>query len=398
MSPQPIYLDANATTPLCAEARAAMIALIDGPWANPSSVHVMGQWARAALDAARESCAASLQCAAKELVFTSGGTESDALALHGTVSAAIAQGRVRDPLNGSHSNERPRPRVVTTTVEHPAVRAACEQLEKRGVEVELVPVDGGGRLDLGALALAVGKPGTVLCSVMAANNETGVLFPLREIAAITRAAGVLLHTDAVQLAGKAAIDLRDLPVELLSLSAHKFGGPKGAGLLFVRRGVTLLPFVAGGHQERGLRGGTENPTAAQGLAAALAQAQRVLSETQERVRGLRDRLERAVAGIPGAQVLGREAPRVANTLCAVFADVSGEELLVALDLEGVAVSTGSACSSGTLEPSPVLLAMGVPVSLARGAVRFSLWSGNTEDELERVCALLPEVVARLRRR
>lgn len=389
-----IYLDANATAPLLPAARAAVLEALDAGVGNPSSVHSAGQRARALVDRARERCAAALGCAPKELVFTSGGTESDALALHGLVGAAIAQAKAANPRAGPSA--LPRPRLVTTAVEHPAVAGACAQLAASGVEVVKVGVDGEGRLDLDALSQALAAPGTVLCSAMAANNETGVLFPLAEIARRCRWAGVALHTDAVQLAGKARLDLRDLPVEALSLAAHKLGGPAGAGLLFVRKGVKLAARQQGGHQERGLRAGTEATAALCGMAAALEAAQASAAETAPRLKALRDRLEQAVRAIPGARVVGAGAPRVENTLCAVFEGCAGEELLLALDLAGVEVSTGSACSSGTLEPSPVLLAMGLPAALARGAVRFSLWSGNTAEEIARVAELLPGLVARLR--
>lgn len=286
-------------------------------------------------------------------------------------------------------------RVITSSVEHACVLAACEELEGLGVEVVRVGVDEEGRLDLAALDAAL-EQDALLCSVMAANNETGVLSPLAEISARCKARGVPLHTDAVQLAGKGPLDVKTLGVDLLSLSAHKLRGPKGAGLLWVRKGLTLRPLIAGGHQERGRRGGTENALGAVGLGAALELAERDRAESMPRIGALRDRLESCVRGIPGARVLGAGAARVANTLCAVFESCEGETLLAALDLAGVAVSTGSACSSGTLEASHVLLAMGLSKTLARGAVRFSLWSGNTAEELSQVCALLPGLVAQVR--
>jgi cysteine desulfurase len=321
----------------------------------------------------------------KELIFTSGGTEAAALAILGMARAALEARPVGlAPL-----------RVITSTVEHACVLAACEEVERLGVEVVRVGVDGEGRLDLAALDAAL-APGALLCSVMAANNETGVLSPLAEVSARCRARGVPLHTDAVQLAGKGPLDVTALGVDLLSLSAHKLRGPKGAGLLWVRKGLKLRPLIAGGHQERGRRGGTENALGAVGLGAALELAERDRAEVAPRVAALRDRLEACVRGIPGARVVGAGAERAGNTLCAVFEGCEGETLLAALDLAGIAVSTGSACSSGTLEASHVLLAMGISRALARGAVRFSLWSGNTEAEVEQVCALLPGLVGRVR--
>jgi cysteine desulfurase len=341
---------------------AEMLPALSEFFANPSSVHKPGQDARALIDAARERCARALGCAAREIVFTSGGTESDALALRGL---------------------RPS-KVVTTAVEHPAVLGACEDAVR-------VPVFASGELDLEALRRAL--PGASLCSVMAANNETGVIFPLREVAALCREQGVPLHVDAVQAAGKLPLDF---PWDLLTISAHKIQGPKGAGLLAVRRGLKLAAVQGGGHQEKGRRGGTENVAGAVGLAAALERAAAALPEVEPRLRALRDKLEAAAREIPGARVAGAGVSRVCNTLNVAFEGCDGETLLAALDLEGVSVSTGSACSSGSLEPSPVLLAMGYPPPLARGAIRFSLWSGNTGAEIDRVCALLPGIVQRAR--
>ena len=358
-----VYLDANATTPLSREAMAEMMPALAELFANPSSVHKPGQDARAIVETARERCARALGCAPREVIFTSGGTEADALAILGS---------------------RPR-KVVTTAVEHPAVLGACESVAER----VRVPVFASGELDLEALRRAL--PGSTLCSVMAANNETGVLFPLREIAALCRDHGVPLHVDAVQAAGKMPLDF---PWDLLSLSAHKISGPKGAGLLATRRRIAALQ--GGGHQERGRRGGTENVAGIAGMGKALEMAAGRQPELEPRLRALRDRLEARARQIPGARVAGEGVPRVCNTSNVAFEGCEGETLLAALDLEGIAASSGSACSSGTLEPSPVLLAMGYPPALARSAVRFSLWSGNTEEEIDRVCEVLPRIVQRAR--
>jgi cysteine desulfurase len=298
------------------------------------------------------------------VIFTSGGTESDALAVLGSQ----------------------RGKVVTTAVEHPAVLGACASVP----ECIRVPVFGSGELDLDALRRAL--PGASLCSTMAANNETGVIFPLREIAALCREHGVPLHVDAVQAAGKMPLDF---PWDLLTLSAHKISGPKGTGLLAARSKISAVQ--TGGHQERGRRGGTENVAGIVGMGKALELATAQQPVVAARLGALRDRLEAAVGEIPGARVAGATAPRVCNTLNVAFAGCDGETLLAALDFEGISTSTGSACSSGSLEPSPVLLAMGYPPALARGAIRFSLWTGNTAEEIERVCALLPRIVARARR-
>jgi cysteine desulfurase len=330
VNPQPaIYLDANATTPLHREVMAAMMPALADFFANPSSVHKQGQDARALVDGAREQCAAALDCDPRELTFTSGGTEADALALRGL---------------------SPR-KIVTTAVEHPAVLEAC-----RGVETVRVPVSLDGTLDLDALRAAL--PGASLCSVMLVNNETGVIFPIEEVGALCRSFGVPLHVDAVQGAGKLPLSLARLPIDLLSCSAHKLEGPKGAGLLWARRSLRLSALVAGGHQEKGRRGGTENVAGIVGMGAALQHATRALPEARPRLRALRDRLQAAAEAIPGAHVAGLRAERVYNTLNVAFEGCDGETLLAGLDLAGIAVSTGSACSSGSLEPSPVLLAMG----------------------------------------
>ncbi len=296
-----------------------------------------------------------------------------------------------------------RPRVVVSAVEHPCVLGACEELEPLGVETWRIGVDWQGALILRALDEALAAPGALLCSVMAANNETGVLAPLDQIAALCRKRSVLLHTDAVQLAGKSlplAGDARsrlcDLPVDLLSLSGHKLEGPKGAGLLWARSGVPLRAVQPGGHQERGRRGGTENAAAIAGLGAALARSQRGLEERVERITRLRQRLEQGLRAIPAVRIVADGAPRLGNTCCALFDGCDGQTLLVALDQAGICVSTGSACSSGSLSPSPVLLAMGFQEDEAKSALRFSLWSGTSDEEIERVCARLPALVAQAR--
>jgi cysteine desulfurase len=364
-----IYLDANATTPLHPAVLRAMMPALEGVFANPSSVHKPGQDARALVDRAREQCAKALGCAEREIVFTSGGTEADLLAVRGLAP------------EGS--------RVVVSAVEHPAVFGACE-----GREGVRIGVDRDGLLDLAALERAL--PGAALCSLMAANNETGVLSPLEEVARLCRQNRVPLHTDAVQAAGKVPLPIEH--VDLLSLSAHKIGGPKGAGLLWIRNGVVLRALQPGGHQERGRRGGTENVAGIVGLGEALSLAAGLLRDEAPRLAALGDRLEAAAEAIAGARVAGRNAPRVCNTLNVAFEGCDGETLLTALDLAGVAVSTGSACSSGTHEPSPVLLAMGYPEPLAGAAIRFSLWRGTTSAQIDEVCRLLPGVVDRCRAR
>jgi cysteine desulfurase len=372
------YLDANATTPLDPRVREAMLPYLSDEFGNASSVHRWGQRARAAVDEARERVARALGCEPAEIVFTSGGTEADNLAVKGAFLALRERG-------GG---------IVVSAVEHPAVLEAAGALRPLGARITVTPVRGDGTLDLEALARACAEPGTVLVSAMWANNETGVLFPVDEVARIAHANGALYHCDAVQAAGKVALDVRACGADLVSVSAHKIHGPKGAGALYVRRGVKLSPLFSGGHQERGRRGGTENVAALVGFAAALD-----LAVLEERVRAMRDRLERALVElVPGARVNGAGAPRAGNTLNLCFEGVEGEALLAALDLEGIAASSGSACSSGSLEPSPVLLAMGVPREIARGALRLSLSRMTTDAEVDYAVATIPRVLERLRGR
>jgi cysteine desulfurase len=389
-----IYLDANATTPLHPRAREAMLPLLDQLYGNPSSVHGIGQAARGAVDLAREQCAAAFNARPKDLTFTSGGTEAAQLAIAGTVRGLLAAGR------GKSS----RPRVLISAVEHPCVVGACEELEPLGVETIRIGVDANGVLDLESLQAALGlspsgeaaRPETLLCSVMAANNETGVLNPISAIAQLCRRAGVLFHTDAVQLAGKGALDVQELQADLLSISAHKLEGPKGAGLLWARSGVPIRAVQPGGHQERGRRGGTENAAAIAGLGVALELASRELSSRVSHLDALRVQLEAGLQKLESVRIVAEQSPRLCSTTCALFAGCDGQTLLVALDELGICVSTGSACSSGSLSPSPVLLAMGCSPDEARTALRFSFWRGNTHAEIDRVLELLPALVARAR--
>jgi len=381
-----IYLDANATTPLHPGAREAMLPLLDQVYGNPSSVHGIGQAARGAVDLAREQCAAAFNARPKDLTFTSGGTEAAQLAIAGTVRGLLAAGR------GKSS----RPRVVISAVEHPCVVGACEELEPLGVETIRIGVDANGLLDLESLHAALGLPETLLCSVMAANNETGVLNPISAIAQLCRRADVLFHTDAVQLVGKSALDVQEFQADLLSISAHKLEGPKGAGLLWARSGVPIRAVQPGGHQERGRRGGTENAAAIAGLGVALELASRELSSRVSHLHSLRVQLEAGLQKVESVRILAEQSPRLCNTTCALFAGCDGQTLLVALDELGICVSTGSACSSGSLSPSPVLLAMGCSPDEARTALRFSFWRGNTHAEIDRVLELLPALVARAR--
>jgi cysteine desulfurase len=353
-------------------------AVADGDF-NPSSAHAEGRRARALLDDARERIAAVLGAAAKEITFTSGGTESDNLAIAGVLSAS------RRPAH-----------VVATAIEHSAVLASLERLQEDGVETTRLPVGSEGIVAPADLAAAL-RPQTVLASVMYANNEIGTIEPIAELASLARTRGVLFHTDAVATASWLPIRVTDLQVDLLSLSAHKFGGPKGVGLLYVRAGVPIAPLLRGGGQEFGRRPGTEDLVGIVGMATALETAARERSGERERVAALRDRLESGIrAAVPDIRINGAGAPRLANILNVSFAGVDSTALLIALDLAGIAVSAGSACASGAPEPSHVLAALGLDPSVGRGAIRFSLGHSTSSSEIEHVVAVLPGIVEGLR--
>ena len=372
-----IYMDANATTPLLPEVLEAMRPFWIAEFGNASSIHQQGQHARAAVDRARESLAALLNCRAAEIVFTSGGTESDNMALFGVVSP------------GDH--------LITSAIEHHAVLHAAEALAERGVEVTFLPCTAQGLIEVRALEAAM-RPTTKLVSVMLANNETGVIQPVRALADVTHAAGALFHTDAVQGAGKLPLDVQKLGCDLLSISGHKMYAPQGTGVLFVRRNVRLRSMFFGGLHERGRRPGTENVAGIVGLgkAAELAKAW-LSSDAPQKLAALRDRLEQGIlAAVEEAGVNGGGATRVANTANFYFDQVEAEALVIALDLKGLAVSGGSACQSGATEPSHVLLAMGLSEARARASVRFSLSRLTTEEEVDCVLACVPAAVARLR--
>jgi cysteine desulfurase len=375
-----VYFDYNASTPLRPEVAAALTAAWrSGAPTNPSSVHGAGRAARARLDAARGRVARLLGCEAQEVVFTGSGTEADALAVKGSWLARA---------------EAHRTRVVTSAVEHPAVLYATRQLRALGAEVTEVPPGPDGQVPAEALCAALG-PEVALVSLMWANNETGVLQPVAEVARAARAAGALFHTDAVQAAGKVDVSLRAVSADLLSLSAHKFGGPPGIGALVVRRGVKLEA-LSPGHQEAGRRAGTPSVPLAEAFALALELSQLGLAEGTPRVAALRDRLEQAVlARLPGVEVNGR-APRVPNTTNLRFSGIEAETLLIALDLEGIAVSTGAACASGTLQASHVLTAMGLSGAEARSSLRLSLGPASTEAEVDTTVEALVRHVRRIR--
>lgn len=373
-----IYLDHNATTPLDPEVFEAMRPWFTERFGNASSAYALGHLSDGAVVAAREQVAALVGCTPAEIVFTSGGTESLNHAVKGAWEALPAKRH-----------------LVTTAVEHPALRALVAWWKGQGGEVTDVGVDGEGRLDLGALEAAV-RPDTALVAVMAANNETGVLFPVAEAAHIAKARGSLFLVDATQAAGKIPVDAVAWGADLLCLSGHKFHGPKGTGVLMIRRGVRLKPLLLGGSQERGRRGGTENVPGIVGLGKA-AELARAGLPRMERVCQLRNDLEaRLRAGIPDLRIHGGSASRLPNTSLVGFAGLEGEALQLRLGEQGICVSTGSACSTGMREPSHVLRAMQVPEAYAIGNVRLSLGRGTTTAELDRVLGLLPGLVAELR--
>jgi cysteine desulfurase len=377
-----IYLDNSATTRVDEQVIDAMLPLMRDAYGNPSSIHTFGQLARAALEEARPPLAALLGAGTREIIFTSGGTESDNAALWGVFRSGYRA--------GNH--------IITTRIEHPAILATCKALQAQGAEVTLVPVDSLGRVDPDAVAAAITER-TILISVMLANNETGVIQPLGEIGRIAREHGILLHTDAVQAAGKIGVDVRALGVDLLSLSAHKMHGPKGVGAMYVRQGTRLPPFITGGSQERRRRAGTENVPGFVGLGAAAHLSVERLGDMATRVARLRDSFEDAVQSrIDGVRVNGSREHRLPTVSSLSFERVEGEAAVIALDLEGVAVSTGSACSSGSLEPSHVLTAMGLRSDVVQGSLRFSLSWHTTEDEMSETLEILVKVIERLRTR
>lgn len=375
-----IYLDHNATTPVAPEVVEAMLPFLRETYGNPSSLHWFGQQARAALDGARAEVAALVGGQPAEVVFTSGGTEADNAALHGVATAA-REGRRQ---------------VLYSAIEHHAVTNAVRALARAGVPAEAVRARADGQVDLEDLEARLGEA-TVLVALMAANNETGVLQPVAEAARLAHARGALVLCDAVQAAGKTALDVAALGVDLLALSAHKLGGPKGVGALWVRRGTRLEAWVRGGSQERNRRAGTENVAGIVGMGRAAALARSRLGTEPLRLAALRDDLERRLLLLPGAALNGT-APRIPNTLNVSFAGVEAESLLLALDLAGVAVSTGAACAAGTVEPSHVLRAMGLPPERVQASVRFSLGHGSTAEEVVEAAAVVGEAVARQRRR
>jgi cysteine desulfurase len=376
-----IYLDHNATTPVDPAAAEAMMRALKDLFGNASSVHYYGQQAKAAIDDARSAVAALIGGEPSEIVFTSGGTEADNFAIRGVAEALEVAGRKH---------------LITSGIEHEAVLNTFKALAKRGWKTTVLPLDARGILSPDALRDAM-TDDTALVSVMHANNEIGTIQPIAELAAIAKARGAMFHTDAVQSAGKVPVSARTLGVDLLAVSAHKFYGPKGIGALWAKRGVRLSPFLSGGKQERNRRAGTENVPGAIGMGVAAQRAMMKMDVEADRLSALRDRLENGIlSAVPNTDVNGARDARVPNTTNISFERIEAESLLIALDLEGVAVSTGSACSSGTLEPSHVLKAMGLSSHRAQNSIRFSLGASNTDDQIDHVVAILPRIVAKLR--
>jgi cysteine desulfurase len=375
------YFDHNATTPLSDAVLACVSRVLRECYGNPSSIHTAGQAARQEVERARGYVAALLNADPREIVFTSGGTESDNLAVLGAVRPGGAAGK----------------HVITTAIEHPAVLGACAQLVREGAEVTFLKVSGEGVVDPEDVRGAL-RPSTVLISVMHANNETGAIQPIEEISSIARGAGVLFHSDGVQAAGRLGTDVQSLGVDLYSLSAHKLNAPKGAGALFVRKGVKLQALQCGGRHEQERRAGTENVPGIAALGCAAAQLQQHRAADSQRLAALRDRLESSILQrVPRVQANCGGAARLANTASLRFDGIEGEALVIALDLAGFAVSSGAACSSGAVEPSHVLLAMGLTPAEARASIRFSLGLGNDEAQVDALVDAVVASVARLRK-
>lgn len=374
-----MYLDHAATTPVDPRVLEAMLPYFSAQYGNPSSIYALGRAAHKALDEAREKIAAVLGCRPTELVFTGCGSESDNLALKGVAQA--------NQKKGNH--------LITSAIEHHGILHACQYLEKFGYEVTYLPVDQYGRVDPAAVERAI-TDRTVLVSIMYANNEVGTIQPISEISQICKARRIPFHTDAVQAGGALDLNVTRLGVDLLSLSAHKFYGPKGVGMLYVRQGTRILPQLQGGSQERNRRAGTENVAGIVGVAEALRLAYAELEENNAHVSALRDQLIARLLTIPGAYLTGHPTERLPNNASFCFERIEGESVLLNLDMLGIAASSGSACTSASLDPSHVLLAMGIPTELAHGSLRLTLGKENTQEDIDTIVEALPGIVEKLR--
>lgn len=378
-----IYFDHNATTPVDPVVLDAMLPYFSGDFGNASSIHTFGQRARSAVETAREQVAALINARPQEIVFTSGGTESDNHAIFGIAANALRTG----------SNP---PHIITTSIEHEAVLNACQALEKQGVAITYLPVDRDGLINLAALNDTV-RPETILITVMHANNELGTVQPLAEIGRFAAEADVFFHTDAVQSVGKLSVDVQSYNLDLLALSGHKIYAPKGIGALYIRSGTRLKQLLYGGHHQRGFRPGTENVPGIVGLGKAAELSRLALTSDNQRISALRDRLERGLLErTPGAHANAAHAPRTPNTTNITFPGLEGEALIIALDLKGLACSTGAACSSGAVEPSHVLTAIGLSAPDARSSIRFSLGRHTSESEIDAALQIVPTAVGQLR--
>lgn len=375
-----VYADNNATTAIAPEVLEAMLPFLQEYYGNPSSMHNFGGQVHHHIEEAREKVAGLLGALPEEIIFTSCGTESDNTAIRGTLQGAYPERR----------------HIITTRVEHPAVKNVCQYLAGRGYRVTELGVDSQGLLDLDELRKSLSDD-TALVTIMYANNETGVIFHIEDISRIVKERGIPFHCDSIQAVGKIAIDLKKVPIDLLSLSGHKLHAPKGVGALYLRRGTKLTPFMIGGHQERGRRGGTENVASIIGLGKACELARQFIAEEDTRVKKMRDRLEKGILKeIPDCRVNGHPEKRLPNTTSISFEYVEGEAILLSLSEVGICASSGSACTSGSLEPSYVLRAMGVPFTAVNGSVRFSLSRYNTEEDIDYIITQLKVIIKRLR--
>jgi cysteine desulfurase len=375
-----VYLDHNATTPVHPEVLDAMLPYYKEKFGNASSIHAFGREVKTVLEDSRERVAELINAAPSEIYFTSGGTESDNLAIKGTASA----------------NRKKRKHIITSQIEHPAVLESCKFLEKEGFQVTYLPVDRQGLIDPDDLEKALRKD-AILVSIMHGNNEVGTIQPIEELCKITKEKGVYFHTDAVQTVGKIPVDVRRLNVDMLSISGHKIYGPKGVGAIYIRKGTRIAAWSHGGHHERSRRAGTENVPGIVGLAKAVEIARRDMNEQSRHLRNLTEAFYRKLTQtIPDVFLNGHLEKRIPNTLSLSFKAVEGESVILSLDLKGVAVSTGSACASGSLEPSHVLSAMGIAPEIAQAAIRFSFGRENTMEDVDYVVGILPEIVSRLR--